>query len=272
MALQHYKARAGENFPVASWLLPAKARAVILAFYDFARGADDIADHPCLPPDKKYEALHALNRVLEINPAEIIPAWAQAYIECVKRQQTPAEYGHQLLKAFMQDITQTRYESLEELLDYCRLSAVPVGRVVRHACGDDIPSAASDALCMVLQLLNHLQDVKEDYIKLNRVYLPQDWMQQAGATDAMLGQSRCASELRMVINQLLDECHRLLMLAQSCHLDQSAKRVRVEIAIIWQIAWSLSIKLRQHDPLLQRVKLSRIDYARCVGRAVKVVL
>ncbi len=272
MALQHHKARSRENFPVASWLLPARARAVILAFYDFARGADDIADHEAMLPADKYRALQALDAALKTHETGAIPTWAHEYIDKVKHGKTPAEYGTQLLRAFVQDTHAARYDSLQSLLDYCALSAVPVGRVVRHACGDIAPSNGSDALCVVLQLLNHLQDLRSDYVELHRVYLPQEWMKAAGAKDAMLDQSVSAPQVRIVINQLLDYCEDRLMQAKSCHHDQSAWRVKLEIAIIWQIAWALCHALRIRDPLAQRVTLSRRDYAVCVVRAIKAVL
>lgn len=272
MALQHYKARCRENFPVASWLLPARARGVILAFYDFARGADDIADHLTMRATDKYQALQALDAALKTHDYDAVPIWAHDYIHRIKQGDTNAEYGRQLLQAFVQDTHMIRYETLQSLLDYCTLSAVPVGRVVRGACGDDAPSEGSDALCRVLQLLNHLQDVRDDYVQLNRIYLPQEWMNQAGATEAMLDQSPCHPSLRIVMNHLLDYCSQTLLRARMCHRDQSAWRLKLEVAIIWQIAWALCGALRVQDPLAQRVSLSSCDYVMCVMRAMRAVL
>ena len=159
-----------ENFPVASWLLSKKVRSQVLTFYKFARAADDIADSPKLSPQEKIKRLDMFEKAIESNKSKI------SKVETLKKicfqNKIKVDHALNLLKAFKQDATKKRYKNWNELINYCRYSAVPVGRFVIDLHKEDkISYKYSDPLCIALQILNHIQDCKEDYKKINRVYL-----------------------------------------------------------------------------------------------------
>ncbi len=243
---------------------------MVLAYYDFARGADEIADSAALSEAEKLAQLGKLAEGLdEMRPAASLPQWAQAYMACVRAGQANPKHGQELLRAFKQDASQSRYDSIKDVLDYCRYSAVPVGRMVLDACGEKSANQeAADALCSLLQLLNHAQDMQKDYETLDRIYLPQHWMAECKAEERTLSAKRLSPELRAVYALWLNECARLLEISRPLAKSIKCKRLRLELRLIGQIAARLLRKLERNDPLAKRVKLSRIDYTVCVIRAM----
>ena len=170
-----------ENFPVASFILKPEHRGVIMAFYRFARTADDISDHPTLAAEAKLAELEKMRATLagesDADPAALGLRQAQA------ERGLSDQHGLDLLRAFRQDVTKTRYADWGELMDYCRYSAMPVGRFVLEVHGEDRASwPANDALCAALQVINHLQDCGKDLKELDRSYLSQDLLSAAGAS------------------------------------------------------------------------------------------
>jgi squalene synthase HpnC len=181
MAVDHY-----ENFPVASVLLPPHLRAPVALIYRFAREADDFADEGDAEPSVRLQQLDYFRRQLmrlERGLAPEIP-WFYELGETIKRHGLPTEPFHDLLSAFSQDVVQARYASYEEVLDYCRRSANPVGRLllVLYGSAERVHLGWSDAICSSLQLINFLQDVAIDYRK-DRIYLPQDEMARFGVRE-----------------------------------------------------------------------------------------
>ena len=171
-----------ENFPVGSWLLPARLRPHIAAYYAIARTTDDVADNPDLSAEEKIRRLDAFAAAVR---GEVVgdPALARAE----RMRESLAETGlgprHVLdvIAAFRQDATKRRYAGWDELMGYCNLSASPVGRYVLDLHGEDRATwEVSDPLCNALQVLNHLQDCRDDYRALDRVYLPEPWLAEAG--------------------------------------------------------------------------------------------
>jgi len=190
-----------ENFPVASWLVPARMRRHIAAVYAFARIADDFADEgECSAETRhallgKWEArLHARAPGGDDGTDEgaVFAALARTIDEC----RLPVSLFTDLLSAFRQDIDVTRYATWPDLLDYCRRSANPVGRLVLRISGRDEAAldASSDALCTALQLTNFWQDLERDW-KKGRVYLPAAILAEHGATEAMIASGRMTPEL-----------------------------------------------------------------------------
>ena len=158
----------GENFPVASRLLPAALRPKILAFYRFVRTADDIADSPDLTSAEKLARLDALEATAPVALAEV-----------------GTEEALTMMGAFRQDAVQGRMADWAALEDYCTRSADPVGRMLLRLHGEDAAGIpAADALCTALQLLNHLQDMRPDRDTMDRIYLPVPWMAEAGGEAA----------------------------------------------------------------------------------------
>ena len=174
-----------ENFPVASRLIAPKHRPAIMAFYAFARTADDVADHASLSSAEKLERLETLRGAL-LGEHDRAPV-AVKLREVLAARGLPTRHAEDLLVAFRQDAVQTRYRDWDALMDYCRYSAAPVGRMVLAVHGEAEDTwPASDAVCAALQMINHLQDCGEDYRRLNRIYLPQDLMAREGVAEADL--------------------------------------------------------------------------------------
>jgi phytoene synthase len=191
VAVAHY-----ENFPVASVLLPAPLRAPVAVIYRFARGADDIADEGEDAPAERLRKLDDFRRQLDAPSEPLLREVARIAREFALPRQLFAD----LLDAFAQDVTKTRYADYAELLDYCRRSANPVGRLLLHlfkrSCDTDLRQ--SDAICTSLQLINFWQDVAIDFAK-GRVYLPRDEMQGHGVTEGHIAAQRCDAAWRSLM-------------------------------------------------------------------------
>ncbi len=254
-----------ENFPVASRLIASRRRPIILAFYRFVRAADDVADNPGLSADEKLALLDHLADALcgcahdpEAEPLRL----------ALRTQGIGPKHALDLLDAFRLDARKSRYANLDELIDYCRLSAMPVGRFVLEAHGESRSLwPASDAICAALQVNNHLQDCGEDYHRLDRVYLPQSILEAHGATVEMLGEQRASPQLLGAIAELAR--HAAAMLEQGGELVSRIADVRLslEIAAIHALARELAGRLQRRDPLSQRVHLSKFEFAAIGGLA-----
>lgn len=259
------KDAAYENFPVGSFLLPPAVRPHVAIFYRFARAIDDIADTPDLAPEEKIRRLDGFDRVVR---GEVASAAGYETAERMRRslQETnvPVDHCTDLIAAFKQDAIKNRYADWDDLMAYCRLSAAPVGRYLidLHG-GSDLGYGPSDALCEALQVINHLQDLKDDYLTLDRVYLPGDWMAEAGVEVSALGAEAASPALRRVIDRTLDATEGLLRDARPIAAGMRSRRLGMEAAAILRIAHALTGKLRREDPIAGRVQLSKLGYARC---------
>jgi len=246
-----------ENFPVASLLLHASKRATVMAYYHFARHADDIADSPTLTPEEKLAGLDALEAGLlgsADSPAVVL---ATTYAETVGGNAGLIEHAAQLLHAFRRDAVRDFCEDWGDLMAYCRYSAAPVGRFLLDLHGESHDTfPPGDALCNALQVLNHLQDCGKDYAQLKRVYLPRDWLREAGLTVQVLDEKASPPELRAVIDRMLDATDGLIDLAQPLPGMIKDLRLRLQTAVTVKVAEALSKRLRTGDPLAERVKLS----------------
>src|ERR1700723_282872 len=180
-----------ENFPVASLLIRASHRPIILAFYYFVRAADDVADDPALTSQEKIERLDRMEAALLGEIASDGHPRAAALRRALGERGLTTRHAQDLLKAFRLDAVKQRYADWNELISYCALSAMPVGRFVLDVHGES-PStwAASDAICAALQVINHLQDCGADYHDLDRVYLPLDILAARGvAVEALAAEA-----------------------------------------------------------------------------------
>ncbi len=251
-ALASGKGHRDENFPVASRLVAAEHRAPILAFYRFARAADDVADHPGAPPAEKLARLEAMRAtILGQGDAD---ANALALREVMAGRGLDRAHALDLLEAFTRDVTILRYGSWEGLLDYCRYSAMPVGRFVLDVHGEDRALwPASDALCAALQVINHLQDCAKDYRAIDRVYLPQDMLAAAGARTEDLAGDRATTGLRAVIVECALRSEALLARSAGFAGAIRSRRLGLEVAVIQRLAVSLAGRLRRRDPLAETV-------------------
>ena len=184
------KGHGDENFPVASALIAARHRPVVMAFYKVARMADDIADHASAPAAEKLERLAAIEASLTGESDSI--AEAAHLRRMLEARAITSQHMLDLLEAFRRDVTKTRYVDWAQLMDYCRYSAAPVGRFMLDVHGESRATwPASDALCAALQVINHLQDCGEDYRTINRVYVPLDALAAADLTvECLAGPAR----------------------------------------------------------------------------------
>jgi squalene synthase HpnC len=257
-----------ENFPVASFILKPAHRPVIMAFYRFARTADDISDHPTLPPEGKIAELERMRATLagerDDEPSALGLREAQA------ARGVTAQHGLDLLTAFRRDVTKTRYADWDELMDYCRYSAAPVGRFVLDAHGENRATwPASDALCAALQVINHLQDCAKDLNELDRCYLSQDALAAAGAQVEDLRRPAATPALRSVIVGMARRTQALLDQSRPFAGQIKDGRLAYEVALIQRLAEDLTARLIARDPLSERVHHRPIEV---LGLAIRAGL
>jgi hydroxysqualene synthase len=252
------KGHRDENFPVASWIIHPRHRALILAFYNFVRTADDIADHAALSGDDKLSLLDLLE-------AELLGK-GDSQAEAVDLRQALADRGmpprHALdvLIAFRMDVTKLRYETWDEVIHYCRYSAMPVGRFMLDVHGESTSTwPASDALCAGLQINNHLQDCGKDFRDLDRVYLPRDALAASGASVEQLGQARAAPALLQCLQSLAARNEALLEESKSLAAGVKDFRLGLEISVIQSFADRIVRLLKVRDPLHERVHLGSAE-------------
>jgi hydroxysqualene synthase len=259
--LRSGKGHRDENFPVASHLIRPRHRPIILAFYNFVRAADDVADHAGLATAQKLALLDGLEASL-VGRDDAEPA-AVALRRRLAERQLPPRHAQDLLTAFRRDATQLRYRDWDELIDYCRYSAMPVGRFVLDVHGESRATwPANDALCAALQVINHLQDCAADYRSLDRVYIPLDAFEAAGLTPEVLASACAPAPLRDVIRGLAERTGQLLREAEPLAVLVDDLRLGLEIAVIQRLACRLTAILMQRDPLSERVHLSAGGVAR----------
>jgi squalene synthase HpnC len=271
------KGAAGENFPVGSWLLSARLRPHVATFYAFARAIDDIADNPELAPEDKISRLDGFASALvgDDKNTDKNESFAKSHRLRTSLQETgvPAAHGLDLIAAFKQDATKGRYHDWAELMDYCRLSAAPVGRYLLDLHGESKNNwPAADALCNALQVINHLQDCQDDYRDMDRVYLPENWLAEAGAGIDDLDKTAASPGLRRVIDRCLDGTEELLAEAAKLPARLTDTRLALETSVIVEIAVRLCAHLRRRDPLAERVKLKPVELALCGAKGVVGVL
>jgi squalene synthase HpnC len=248
-----------ENFPVASLLLARARRPQVMAFYAFVRLADDIADDPGLEAAAKLRHLDALEAALLAGDGvEDWRAPAATLRRSLDRAGVADRFARDLLAAFRQDALNQPCRTWDDLIDYCRFSAMPVGRFLMALHGEDEgPGAASDALCTALQILNHLQDCGDDWRQLRRLYVPLDWLEAEGLSPDHLLAPRASPALRRVLHRVLDGVDGLMATARPLGRQMRDRRLGMEAAAIVRLALALGDELRRRDPLAERVELSR---------------
>jgi hydroxysqualene synthase len=258
--LRSGKGHRDENFPVASHLIHPRHRGTILAFYNFVRVADDIADHASLSETEKLALLDQLEASLlghgdQDREGIVLRARLQ-------ERKLSQRHAQDLLTAFRMDVTKLRYRDWDDLIGYCTYSAMPVGRFVLDVHGESRATwPANDALCAALQIINHLQDCAADYRNLNRVYVPLDALDRAGAAVEALGAPRASPALRACLHELAARTGGLLR--ESAVFSGQIKdfRLALEVAVIQSAAERLTEMLKTRDPLSERVHLGKASFA-----------
>ncbi|WP_454618001.1 squalene synthase HpnC [Bradyrhizobium cenepequi] len=256
--LRSGKTHRDENFPVASWIIHPRHRALILSFYNFVRTADDIADHATLPADEKLRYLDLLEK--ELLGEGDTQKEAVNLRRALAERAMPPRHALDVLIAFRMDVTKLRYEDWDEVIHYCRYSAMPVGRFMLDVHGESTSTwPASDALCAGLQINNHLQDCAKDYRNLNRVYLPRDALAASGATVEMLGEPKSPPRLLQCLQALAVRTEALLAESKSLAAEVKDLRLGLEISVIQAFADRIVNMLKVRDPLNERVHLSPLE-------------
>jgi squalene synthase HpnC len=258
--LRSGKGHRDENFPVASWLIDARHRGIILAFYEFVRVADDIADHASLKPEDKLAQLDRLEQnLLGLGDDN---REAMRLRNALAERSLPPRHAQDLLTAFRMDVTKLRYKDWDDLIGYCTYSAMPVGRFVLDVHGESRATwAANDALCAALQINNHLQDAAKDFRELNRVYIPLDAFAAAGAAAEELGAERASPKLLRCVHALAARNARLLHEGEPFAGQIENTRLAHEVAVIHSCARHIVALLQARDPLSERVHLSKAQFA-----------
>lgn len=252
-----------ENFPVASWLLPSRLRRPVAAIYAFARTADDLADEGDQSAQARLAALTHMGELLDQAMAGDLPddPIFIALADTVRRHNLPVDALHDLLSAFRQDAVKSRYRDFGEVMDYCRRSANPVGRLLLHLYDRNTPDnlAQSDAICSSLQLINFYQDIHSDYRDRGRIYLPQDEMALFGVTDADIADRRSTPALRRLLHHNYQRADRLLRAGAPLGTRLSG-RIGMELrAIVVGGARILHRLQHQGDDLFSRPRLDVRD-------------
>lgn len=268
-----------ENFPVASWLCPAALRPPIAAIYAFARAADDMADEGDASPAQRLEQLQdyrlELHAIAKGQPPQ--PRWATIFIPLqyqLQQWQLPVHLLDDLLSAFVQDVAKTRdqtsYADRAELLDYCRRSANPVGRLLLHLYGvhDDQALAQSDAICSALQLINFWQDLSED-IPRGRHYLTDADCARFNVSRTQLN----ALQLTLDIQRLIASntaWARTLMQQGAPLVHRLPGRIGWELRLVVQGGLRIldKVQAQQGHNLHTRLTLHKTDVARMLWRAL----
>ncbi|ACV74973.1 squalene synthase HpnC [Zymomonas mobilis subsp. mobilis NCIMB 11163] len=259
-ALVSGKGHQDENFPVASFLINPEYRPIIMAFYQFARQADDVADNVIASKKDRLAILEDMRSSLT--------GESQSEPNAVVLRQTLINHGLDhtivhgldLLEAFRRDVSVNRYENWDALMDYCRYSASPVGRFVLDVHKESRNLwPMNDALCTALQVINHLQDCGKDYRMMNRIYIPSDIMEAVGATAGDLGCFHASLPLRQAIETAALKTKSLLKRSSSFSVAIHDKRLGVEVAVIQRLAESLTECLTKHDPLSERVHHNKAE-------------
>jgi squalene synthase HpnC len=245
-----------ENFPVASWLIRQRHRAPILAFYRLVRAADDVADHASLAASEKLALIDQLEATL-LGKSNADEAALPLRAVLAERKLSP-QHAQDLLTAFRLDASKSRYRDWDDLLGYCRYSAMPVGRFVLDVHGESRATwPANDALCAALQIINHLQDCAADYRQLDRVYIPGDLLKREHESVAALRAHQASPGLRRCIGELAVRTKGLLRRAEPLSSQVTDLRLGLEIAVIRRLAFRLTGILLRRDPLCERVHLTK---------------
>ena len=259
------KGSGDENFPVGSLLISRRLRPHVMAYYRFARNADDIGDAPDLSSEEKIRRLDRMGAVLDGAAGDDAPS-ATAMRKSLQETGIDPAHCHELLDAFRLDAVKSRYANWQELLDYCRLSAAPVGRYLLDLHGESRDTwKASDALCAALQVINHLQDCAKDYHEIDRVYLSGEWLAAEGAVVEDLTKPASTEGMRRALDRMVAATWPLVEEAKNLPGGVKDRGLRAECAIIVSCAEKLLGSLGRQDPIAKRVKLGPGEIAWAVA-------
>ena len=270
LALGHY-----ENFSVISLLLPRRLKQDFSNVYAFCRTADDLGDEV---PDRPL-ALSYLQRLREDTEAchagEARSPLFVALARTIRKHDLPIQPFLDLIDAFEQDQRINRYENFEQVVDYCRRSADPVGRLVLYMCGyrDTQRQHLSDRICTALQLANFWQDVRRDMLDRDRIYLPQDSMREFGVTEDQIRSGRCDDRYRQLLRFEVDRTEKLFDEGEPL-LDLLDGRIRQQVGLFSKGGRAVldAIRRQNYDTLSRRPSLSKWQKGKLIARAMLAMM
>ncbi len=261
------KQQKDENFPVAGLLIKSSLRPLVNAYYRAARYCDDIADAPDLSARQKLAKLSEAEDIFlgyqKDVPDELLFLSGLRRNFCDELLDT--SLFTDLLTAFRQDSRGHTYETWEQLLEYCRYSAAPVGRFMLAVHDENLSTyMPSGVLCTVLQIANHIQDIKYDLLVQNRIYLPAELLQKYQVSTDDLRQDKSSPELKKLIAEIISRLQKMLKDAALLPAITRSLRLRMQICVILSLTNIMLKKLNKKDVLQKNVKLSKIDWMRAV--------
>ncbi|MES2102922.1 MAG: squalene synthase HpnC [Pseudomonadota bacterium] len=266
MPVEHY-----ENFPVASFLLPAPLRLAVESIYAFARTADDIADEGDAPAEQRLAELNQFEQELDLLEQHIQSKSGlfQSLAATIREHRLPVRAFRDLLSAFKQDIVTTRYADFDDLLDYCRRSANPVGELMLHLyrCATPEDLAKSDSICSALQLINFWQDIAVDWQK-QRIYIPQEDLQKFGISEQQIASAGTDGNWRQMM--LFQTARARAMLTAGSPLAKKLPgRIGWELRLVVQGGLRILEKIDRvnGNVFTQRPKLAKSDWMLLLWRA-----
>ncbi len=265
MPTMRHKQQKDENFPVASFLFSKDTQKIVTTYYDFARYCDDVADNPALTPKQKLERLAAAEKAL-FNEKDAKKNKQAAHLRKVfLKENLSFSLAADLLKAFRQDSERFFYQTWGQLIDYCKNSAAPVGRFML-AINNENPSTylPADALCAVLQIVNHIQDVKYDFQVLKRVYIPDELWKEFNLSKEVLKQDKSPETFQKLIGEILKRVKGLLKDAEILPCIVKNLRLRLVLCVIFSLTNIMIYKIERGDVLASQIKLNKFDWARAV--------
>ena len=258
LARQHY-----ENFPVASIILPRKIRKAVAVVYVFARRADDLADEGNAADEQRLEQLTSLTEQLTQTFKGNIPDdfLFIALNDVIQRYDIPESLFLDLISAFKQDVSTKRYEHFGQLMDYCRRSANPVGRLLLYLFdqADEKNLALSDGICSALQLINFYQDLSQDYEEMQRIYIPQDDLEKFSVSEEHFKHKLSDANMHNLMQFEYERAEKLLR-AGGWLGSRLKGRAGFEIRLIIAAGFKVLEKLRQQDDVFSRPRLTLKDY------------
>jgi len=267
MVRSHY-----ENFPVASFILPKRLRQPISVIYAFARTADDFADEGDDDAETRLTKLKEYDDYLNaISSGEKIdhPIFI-ALSDVIKKHQLPLQLFHDLITAFRLDVTKTRFTDIDDVWDYCRYSANPVGRLLLHLMNVATPQnlEQSDAVCSALQLINFLQDIEQDFVENNRIYLPQADLKKFGVDETHFKNKNSDAAFAQLIQQQIDYAREKMLFGQP--LGRAVKgRFGFQLRLMINGGLRvLELLEHQQNNLFSRPRLSKPDWLLMLFRSL----
>lgn len=268
LANSHY-----ENFPVASRLLPKHLRLPIAVIYAFARRADDFADEGNLSDEERIAALTDYGSKLDLieQGQQLDDSTFIALADVIQQHELPISLFHDLLTAFKMDVTKARYANFGEVMEYCRYSANPVGRLLLHLNKATSPQnlGASDAICSALQLTNFLQDISQDLEESDRIYIPQDEMEQFAVSEDDIRNKITNNSTRRLIEFQIRRTVKLMQ--AGAPLGKVLKgRMGLELRMTIMGGSRILQKLnQQHDDVFSRPRLNKWDIVWIIWKAIR---